>query len=96
MGKRYSELLSLAVSESGLKLNKIAEMIGEITGKSPTNEYLSRLQNGKTAPAGDKLNEAISKVLGIDPIELKAAAYREKIPAEVLAKLQSHPKASSA
>lgn len=96
MVKSYSEILSDAVTESGLKLNKIAEMIGQITGKRPTNEYLSRLQNGKTPPAGDKLNEAIAEVLQIDVVELKAAAYREKIPAEVLEKLQSHPKASSA
>jgi transcriptional regulator with XRE-family HTH domain len=84
----YAETLSIAINESGLKLNKIAELIEDITGSKPTKEYLSRLQNGRIPPAGDKLNGALALVLGIEPIELKAAAYREKIPEDVLEKLK--------
>lgn len=83
----YSSILRKAIEESGLKLNKICEKVGSIVGTTPSVHYLSRLQNGKTSPAGDSLNEALAKVLGIDPIELKTAAYREKIPVEVLANL---------
>jgi transcriptional regulator with XRE-family HTH domain len=85
---KYAEILLKAINDSGLKLNKIAELIEDITGSKPTKEYLSRLQNGRTPPAGDELNNALAKVLGIDPLELKVAAYREKIPSEVLEKLK--------
>ncbi|WPS85685.1 XRE family transcriptional regulator (plasmid) [Brevibacillus halotolerans] len=89
---KYSEMLSLAITQSGLKLSKIAEMVGNITGTQPTTQYLSRLQNGANPPGADKLNDALSQVLGIDALELKVAAYREKIPQDVLEKLQSDPK----
>jgi transcriptional regulator with XRE-family HTH domain len=84
----YAELLSKAINESGLKLNKITELIEDIIGSKPTKEYLSRLQNGRIAPASDRMNEALAKVLSVDPLELKAAAYREKIPEDVLEKLK--------
>lgn len=87
--ERYSEILSNAISTSGLKLGKIAEKVGEISGNQITREYLSRLQNGKSSPASDKTNDALSHVLNINPLELKTAAYREKIPADVLEKLQT-------
>jgi transcriptional regulator with XRE-family HTH domain len=85
---KYSEILSNAISESGLKLDKIAEMVGGLTGSMTTKNYLSRLQNGKTPPAGDKLNEALAQILEIDPLDLKTAAYQEKIPADVLEKIK--------
>lgn len=84
----YSNLLRKSIEESGLKLTKICEKVGLITGTTPTVHYLSRLQNRKTPPAGDKLNEALAEVLNIDPLELKTAAYKEKIPVDVLEKLQ--------
>lgn len=83
----YSNILRNAIEASGLKLNKISENVGLIVGTTPTIHYLSRLQNGKTPPAGDALNEALAKVLGINPIDLKTAAYREKIPEDVLENL---------
>ncbi|MER2107439.1 MAG: hypothetical protein ABS949_10920 [Solibacillus sp.] len=49
--------------------------------------YLSKLQNNKIPPASDKVNEAIANLLCIDPLELKAAAYVEKIPNDVLEKI---------
>lgn len=84
---KYSELISDAINKSGLKLNKIAELVETITGNRPTKEYLSRLQNGRVPPGGDRLNDALAEVLNIDPLYLKAAAYQVKIPEEVLEKL---------
>ena len=88
MTSQYSMKLAKAIDESGLKLIKIAERAGKICGSAPSVAYLSRVQNGKTSPASDSLNDALAEVLGIDPIELKIAAYREKLPADVLEKLQ--------
>lgn len=85
----YATILSNAIKKSGMKLSKISHLVGEITGHTPTIEYLSRLKNGKTPPAGDKLNDALANVLNIDPLELRAAAYREKIPKEILDKLNT-------
>ncbi|WP_052309227.1 hypothetical protein [Paenibacillus polymyxa] len=85
--KKYSDLLANSIKSSGLKLDKICTLIGDITGNELTKHYLSKLQNGKTSPASDKLNDALANVLNIDPIELKAAAYLEKIPPEVLKRL---------
>lgn len=92
----YTEMLSDAIQRSGLKLDKIAELVCEIIGRSTSKNYLSRLQNGKVPPAGDKLNDALAEVLNINPIELKAAAYREKIPPEVLKILQQDRQAQPA
>lgn len=86
--KTYVEILSAAINESGLKLFKVAEIVEKHTGNRPTIEYLSRLKNGKNPPGGDELNDALAKVLGIDPLELKVAAYREKIPEDVLERIR--------
>ncbi|OIJ17072.1 hypothetical protein BKP37_00595 [Anaerobacillus alkalilacustris] len=86
--RNYSDILAQAIIESGLKLQKIAEIIEKNTGSRPTIEYLSRLKNGRIPPAGDKLNEALAVAVGIDPLDLKVAAYREKIPGDVLEKLK--------
>lgn len=96
MNKKYADLLSDAISFSGLKLDKIAALVKEITGSRPAKAYLSRLQNGKGNPASDQLNDALAQILNIDPIELKAAAYREKIPPEVLKILQQDRQAQPA
>ncbi len=93
---KYSEILSEAISYSGLKLEKIADLVGEITGTRPSREYLSRLQNGKSKPASDQLNDALAQIFKLDPVQLKAAAYREKIPPEVLKILQQDPQAQPA
>lgn len=77
-----------SIQSSGLKLEKLSELIYEKTGSKPTINYLSRIQNGKVPPAGEKLNDALSEILGIDPLELKVAAYIEKIPKDVLEHLK--------
>lgn len=91
----YSDILREAIERADLTLAQISRRL-QAYGLKTNKAQLSKLQNGKMPPAGDKLNEALADLLNIDPIEFKAAAYREKIPAEVLEKLQSHPKASSA
>ncbi|KIL45731.1 transcriptional regulator [Jeotgalibacillus soli] len=84
----YSEMLSKSVEESGLKLDKIADLIENQIGSKPSKEYLSRLKNGKTSPASNKINDALARILGIDPWDLKTAAYREKVPHEVIKRFQ--------
>ncbi|MBY0052939.1 XRE family transcriptional regulator [Brevibacillus agri] len=92
---RYSEMLQQAIALKRMSLAEISSLIQE-RGYKTNKAYLSKLQNGKLPPAGDGLNQVLADVLDIDPVELKAAAYREKIPADVLEKLQAHPKATSA
>jgi repressor LexA len=82
----YAEFLNRAIKKSGLSLDQISMKIS-FSGASASKQYLSRLQNGKTPPAGDKLHDALAEILKVDPVELKAAAYREKIPPEVLVRL---------
>ncbi|MEH7108229.1 XRE family transcriptional regulator [Bacillus sp. JJ1764] len=83
----YSELLKSAIINADLSLAQISRRLKRIGFKADKG-YLSKLQNGKTAPAGDRLNEGLALILNVDPLELKAAAYREKIPTEVLQKLR--------
>ncbi len=40
------------------------------------------------SPASDKLNGALAKILEIDLIKFQTAAYREKIPADILKELK--------
>ncbi|WP_312145551.1 XRE family transcriptional regulator [Lysinibacillus capsici] len=82
----YSELLKSAINNSRLSLNEISQELKE-SGFSADKTYLSKLQNGRIPPASNKLNEALAKILHIDALELKVAAYREKIPQDVLEKL---------
>jgi len=84
----YAEMLKSAIKNSGLSLNKICNMLQE-RGLKTEKAQISKLQNGKMIPAGDRINEALASALNIDPIELKAAAYREKIPPEVLERLKN-------
>lgn len=82
----YSRLLAESIRNSKLSLSEICNQL-EKEGLKTNKSQVSKLQNGKMPPAGDKINDALAKILEIDPIELKAAAYREKIPPEVLDRL---------
>ncbi|WP_342556645.1 XRE family transcriptional regulator [Lysinibacillus sp. FSL P4-0201] len=83
---KYSDILRKSIIESDLSLAQITRRL-EKKGVNIDKSYLSKLQNGKINPAGERINDAISEVLGIDKLELKVAAYREKIPKDVLEKL---------
>ena len=83
---RYTEILKANIMASDLSLSQIARRL-EKNGINIDKSYLSKLQNGKIPPAGERINDAIAEVLGIDKLELKVAAYREKIPKDVLEKL---------
>lgn len=83
----YSTILKNAISKIDLSLTQICNRL-ESYGLKTNKAHLSKLQNGKLPPAGDRLNEALAIVLGIDPVVLKTAAYKEKIPADVLEKLK--------
>jgi len=83
---KYSTLLKNSIEKERLTLGEIEEKL-KIFGQKTNKAYISKLQNGKLPPAGDKLNNALAVVLKIDPVDLKAAAYLEKISAEVLERM---------
>ncbi len=80
-------MLKTAISNTDLSLSKICTKINQY-GFNLNKGYLSKLQNGKKPPASDKVNLILSEVLKIDHLELRAAAYREKLPQDVLEKLK--------
>lgn len=82
----YSEMLKVAIKNSRLSLHEISCELKEL-GFSADKTYLSKLQNGRIPPASNKLNEALARILQVDALDLKVAAYREKIPKEILEKL---------
>ncbi|GGF72314.1 hypothetical protein GCM10010912_16790 [Paenibacillus albidus] len=83
---KYSTLLKNSINKECLTLGEIEEKLKD-SGQKTNKAYISKLQNGKLPPAGDKLNDALAAVLNIDPVELKAAAYREKISSDVLERI---------
>lgn len=72
----YSKILCETIAKSGLKITNNAKKVEDLTGTRPTNNYLSKFQNGKTSPAGDILNTALAMGLETNPIELKTASYQ--------------------
>ncbi|WP_168121924.1 helix-turn-helix transcriptional regulator [Paenibacillus sp. HB172176] len=83
---RYAELLNNLITKNNLSLTELAKRLEIMDVKIDTG-YLSKLRSGNKAPASDRINEALARVLNIDPLELKIAAYKEKIPNDVLNKL---------
>lgn len=83
---RYHALLEKYISESGLSLRKIAGLCNK-KGLGINYSYISKLKNNALPPASDKVNKILAEVLGGNPEELIVAAYREKIPANILKKL---------
>lgn len=86
---RYSSILQKAIDNADLSLAQISRRL-EIYGLRTNKAHLSKLQNGKLPPAGDKLNDALANVLKVNSVELKAAAYIEKLPKEVLGYLRKN------
>lgn len=89
---KYTDMIERGLEDKSLNLRKTADLITEKSGLKVDHSYLSKLKNGSKPPASDKLNDALAEILGLDPIELKAAGYREKIPADVLKQLQTSEK----
>lgn len=83
----YSELLRKAINNQELSLTEICNKL-QTYGLKTSKAHLSKLQNGKLPPAGDKINDALAGVLNIDPVVLKVAAYKEKLPKDVLEEIQ--------
>lgn len=83
----YDKYLKKSIAVSGMSLTDICNSI-KVFGFKTDKTYLSKLQNGRIPPAGDDLNEALANVLNIDRLELKTAAYRAKIPEDVLEHLK--------
>lgn len=87
----YQELLNTAVKDSGWSMREIAKRCTK-NGLNISQSYLSQLCKGDAPPASDKVNRMLGNVLSvvtsIDPDDLIIAAYREKIPPDILEKLK--------
>ncbi|OCT12527.1 hypothetical protein A8709_32415 [Paenibacillus pectinilyticus] len=81
---RYQIMLKDGLEKKGYTLNKAAQLVYERFGMHITSTYISKLRSGSKPPATDDLNEAIAKILEIDSIEFRRAAYIEKIPNDLL------------
>lgn len=79
--KSYHEFLKDSIAKSGLSLSEISKQLIDM-GFLTKDAYLSRLQNGKIAPARDDLNSALAYILNIDEDQLILAAQLEKAPAK--------------
>lgn len=75
----YAEILKKYIKESKMTLDEISEEI-EKRGLTATKQYLSKLQNGKTPPASEKMNKVLAEVTGGDEDKLNWYAYVEKAP----------------
>lgn len=86
----YHEKLASAIQQSGLSLRKISEKCTD-GGCNVSQSYLSQLCTGDAKPASDKVNEILGKVLSeysnMTSEELIVAAYKERIPPQILEKL---------
>ena len=76
---KYAELLQNYIEKSRLTLDEISEKISD-KGLSASKQYLSKLQNGKTPPASEKLNSVLAEILDGDADKLDFFAYVEKGP----------------
>lgn len=83
---KYHRILEKYISDSGLSLREIARQCLE-KGLDIDHSYISKLKRNVMPPASDKVNKVLAEVLGSDPEALVDAAYREKIPANVLKRL---------
>lgn len=86
---KYRDLIKSAMDEKKLSLRQASGLIEELYGIQIDSSYLSKLRSGEKPPASDKINDVLAKFLDIDAVDLKAAAYQEKIPPEVLARIKS-------
>lgn len=87
----YQEILKRGIKESGWSMREIARRCTN-GGVKVSQGYLSKLCNEDIPPASDPINKALgqllSQVSNIDPDSLYISAYRKRIPADVLTKLQ--------
>lgn len=77
--ENYSGYLSKSIEHSTFTLSQISEKLRE-KGFSTDRTYLSKLKNGKIAPAGEEINNALVEILEIDPDKLLILAYLERAP----------------
>lgn len=89
----YHEILSKAVRDSGLSMREICKLSAN-QGVKISQGYISQLCRGEVSPASDRVNKALacilSKTSDLTEEELIVAAYRVKIPEEILKVLISN------
>ena len=79
---KYAELLQSYIEQSRLTLDEISEKISE-KGLTASKQYISKLQNGKTPPASEKLNTALAEILDGDVKKLEFLSFVEKAPESI-------------
>lgn len=79
---RYKDLLKEYIKQSRLTLDEISAKLNKY-GLTASKQYLSKLQNGKTPPASEKLNKALAEITGGDSNKLIWAGYIEKAPEDI-------------
>lgn len=67
---KYQDIVKKAIHSKRYSLSEVSTRLRE-QGIRADKAYLSKLQNGKIPAANDEINDALAKVLNIDPIELK-------------------------
>lgn len=85
---KYSDLLRSAIERADLTLPQICRRVA-LLGQNINKSYLSKLQTGHAQPARDAINESLAEVLAIDPLDLRTAAYLERIPSDVVERIRA-------
>lgn len=84
-------MLRVAITESGWSMREIARRCTK-NGVNLSQPYLSKLCTGEIPPASDKVNKILGNILSvvssISEDDLLIAAYLEKIPDDILAKIK--------
>ncbi|WP_338841957.1 helix-turn-helix transcriptional regulator [Paenibacillus glucanolyticus] len=78
----YASFLKKSIDEADLSLGQICRRLKQ-KGINLDRTTLSKLQNGKMAPAKDPVNIALAEVLGVNAEKLRLAAIKEIIPPDL-------------
>ncbi|MBG9944646.1 XRE family transcriptional regulator [Brevibacillus formosus] len=79
----YAKMLKNGIQDADLSLAQICRRLSR-KGVILDKAILSKLQNGKLAPARDEINVALADVLGIDSKKFRIAAVKETLSGELL------------
>lgn len=86
----YHEILDNAIKKSKISMRTLCRL-SAAKGVPISQGYLSQLCRGEVPPASDKINLSLGNILAeitdVNAEEILVAAYRERIPPEILKKL---------
>lgn len=75
----YQTLLKNAIEKKGLSLTQISFRLAK-KDICLDKSIISKMQNGKLAPAKDEINIALAEILDIDIDQFRLAAAKEVLP----------------